>query len=174
MPECKVKKTLWLPGTDHAAIATQTKVEKNIIKEGKYKDPRKELEREQFLEEVKKFANESHDTIVNQAKKMGASLDWSHEAYTLDKVRNKAVNLVFKQMYEDGLIYQDYKVVNWCSRCQSTLSDDELEHKEVAGKLYTFKYDKDFPIAISTTRPETKFGDVAIAVHPNHDIPAYF
>ena len=158
-------KTLWLPGTDHAAIATQTKVEKLLIEKG-IKDPKKELGREKFLGEVEKFAQESHDTIINQCKKMGSSMDWGREAYTLDDERNLAVRTVFKKMYDDSLIYRGYRLVNWCPRCKSTLADDEVEHKEQIAKLYTFKYSKDFPIAIATTRPETKLGDTAVAVNP--------
>ncbi len=158
-------RTLWLPGTDHAAIATQTKVEKLLIEKG-IKDPKKELGRDKFLAEVEKFAQESHDTIIDQCKKMGSSMDWSRESYTLDEARNLAVRTVFKKMYDDGLIYRGYRLVNWCPRCKSTLADDEVEHKEQIAKLYTFKYSKDFPIAIATTRPETKLGDVAVAVSP--------
>ncbi len=157
--------TLWLPGTDHAAIATQTKVEKLLIEKG-IKDPKNELGREKFLAEVEKFAQESHDTIVDQCKKMGSSMDWSREAYTLDDDRNLAVRTVFKKMYDDSLIYRGYRLVNWCPRCKSTLADDEVEHKEQIAKLYTFKYSKDFPISIATTRPETKLGDTALAVNP--------
>ena len=159
------KRALWIPGTDHAAIATQAKVEKNLIASG-LKDPRRELGRETFLEHVEAFASQSHDTIVNQVRKMGASIDWSREAYTLDAARNRAVNAVFKMMYDDGLIYRGNRVINWCPRCQSTLADDEVEHKETTAKLYTFKYDSAFPISISSTRPETKLGDTAVAVHP--------
>lgn len=158
------KKTLWVPGTDHAAIATQTKVEKLLT--GKYKDPRKELGREAFLEKVNEFALASHDTIVGQVRKMGASIDWSREAYTLDETRNRAVNLVFKQMYDDGLIYRGFRVVNWDPLGRTVVSDDEVLHKETTATLVTFTYGKDFPIAISTTRPETKVGDTAVAVHP--------
>lgn len=161
-------KTLWLPGTDHAAIATQTKVEKLLIEKG-IKEPKKELGREKFLSEVEKFAQESHDTIVNQCKKMGSSMDWSREAYTLDDERNLAVRHVFKKMYDDNLIYRGYRLVNWCPRCKSTLADDEVEHKEQIAKLYTFKYSKDFPISIATTRPETKLGDTAVAVNPTDE-----
>ncbi len=161
----KGDKTLWVPGTDHAAIATQTKVEKLLVAKG-LKNPRQELGREKFLEEVKKFAQQSHDTIVNQCKKMGSSLDWSREAFTLDEQRNLAVRTIFKMMYDDGLIYRDYRIVNWCPHCHSTLADDEVEYKEQTAKIYTFKYGKDFPIAISTTRPETKLGDTALAVNP--------
>lgn len=161
----KGDRTLWIPGTDHAAIATQAKVEKLLIAKGS-KNPRQDLGREKFLAEVKKFAQKSHDTIVNQARKMGASLDWSREAFTLDEQRNLAVRTVFKKMYDDGLIYRGYRIVNWCPHCLSTLADDEVVHKDQVAKLYTFKYDKDFPIAISTTRPETKLGDTAVAVNP--------
>src|SRR3989344_1007545 len=161
----KGDRTLWVPGTDHAAIATQAKVEKLLMEKG-LKNPRQELGREKFLAEVKKFAQESHDIIVNQSRKMGASLDWSREAFTLDEPRNLAVRAVFKKMYDDGLIYRGHRIVNWCPHCLSTLADDEVVYKEQVAKLYTFKYDKDFPIAISTTRPETKLGDTAVAANP--------
>ncbi|PLX26498.1 valine--tRNA ligase [Candidatus Parcubacteria bacterium] len=159
-------KTLWLPGTDHAAIATQTKVEKIIKEEG---TSRHEMGREKFLDRVRQFAQDSHDTIVNQCKKMGSSLDWSREAYTLDETRERAVNSVFKMMYDDGLIIRGERVINWCPRCHSTLADDEVEYKENKTKLYYFKYSKDFPITIATTRPETKLGDTAVAVNPKDD-----
>lgn len=159
------KKTLWLPGTDHAAIATQSKVESILYKEeGKRKQ---DLGREEFLKRVEKFAQESHDTIVGQCKKMGASLDWSREAYTLDEKRSLAVRTAFKRMYDDGLIYRGNRIVNWDPKGQTTVSDDEVDHKEGRGKLYTFTYSKDFPIPIATTRPETKIGDTGVAVHPN-------
>ncbi len=160
------KRTLWLPGTDHAAVATESKVEGLLIKEEGFKKPKEELGRDAFLARVHKFAQDSHDTIVNQSKKMGSSLDWSREAYTLDEPRNLAVRTVFKQMYDDGLIYRGYRVVNWSVKGQSTCSDDELVHVERPGKLYFFKYSHDFPIPIATTRPETKLGDTAVAVHP--------
>ncbi len=163
----KGDRTLWIPGTDHAAVATESKVEGILIKEEGMKKPKEELGREAFLERVKKFAQESHDTIVNQSKKMGSSLDWSREAYTLDETRNLAVRTVFKKMYDDGLIYRGYRVVNWSVKGQSTCSDDELVYVERPAKLYTFKYSKDFPISIATTRPETKLGDTAVAVHPD-------
>lgn len=162
----KGDRTLWIPGTDHAAVATESKVEGILIKEEGMKKPKEELGREAFLERVKKFAQESHDTIVNQSKKMGSSLDWSREAYTLDDVRSKAVRTVFKKMYDDGLIYRGYRVINWSVKGQSTCSDDELVYVERPAKLYTFKYAKDFPISIATTRPETKLGDTAVAVNP--------
>jgi len=162
------KKALWIPGSDHAAIATQVKVEQLLIAQG-MKDPRKELGREKFLEKVVAFAEESATTIRNQVRKMGSSCDWSREKYTLDEERNKAVNAMFKMMYEDGIIERGYRVVNWDPQFQTTLSDDEVLTKETTAKLLTFTYEKDFPIAISTTRPETKFGDLAVAVHPDDE-----
>jgi valyl-tRNA synthetase len=157
------KRTLWLPGTDHAAIATQVKVEKILQKEGLRKH---DLGREDFLKRVDAFAQESHDTIVNQIKKMGSSVDWSREAFTLDEARQKAVFTAFKNMYEDGLIYRKNKIVNWDPKGQTVVSDDEVNHEERKGKLYYFKYSADFPITIATTRPETKLGDTAVAVNP--------
>lgn len=161
------KRTLWLPGTDHAAIATQSKVEKILEKEeGKRKI---DLGREEFLKRVNKFAQDSHDTIVNQSKKMGASLDWSREAFTLDEKRNFAVRTAFKNMYDDGLIYRGHRIVNWDPKGQTVISDDEIVYEERKAKMYTFKYSADFPIAISTTRPETKVGDTAVAVNPTDE-----
>lgn len=166
------KKTLWLPGTDHASIATSTKVENLFFKsEGK---TRHDLGRDEFLRRVNQFAKDSHDTIVGQMRKMGASVDWSREAYTLDDARNKAVNFAFKKMYDDGLIYRGHRVVNWDPIGQTTISDIEIVYKEVEATLYTFKYSKDFPIAISSTRPETKVGDTAVAVHPSDERYAKF
>lgn len=163
----KGDRTLWLPGTDHAAIATQSKVEKILMnEEGK---SRHDLGREEFLARVEAFAQDSHDTIVNQTKKMGSSLDWSREAYTLDDKRSLAVRTAFKKMYDDGLIYRGYRPVNWSVKGQSTCSDDELVYVDRTAKLYTFRYSKDFPISIATTRPETKLGDTAVAVHPDDE-----
>ncbi len=160
-------KALWIPGTDHAAIATQNVVEKKILNEKSL--TRHDLGREKFLEEVWLFLNETQNTILHQIKKTGASLDWSRLAFTLDEKRQKAVRLMFKEMYNEGIIYQGERLVNWCPRCSSTLADDEIEYKEQDAKIYTFKYDKDFPISISTTRPETKLGDTAIAVNPKDE-----
>ncbi len=161
------KKTLWLPGTDHAAIATQSKVE-GIVKKEEGKS-RHDLGREEMLNRINTFAQNSHDTIISQIKTLGASCDWSREAFTLDEKRNFAVNTVFKKMYEDGLIYRGYRVVNWDPKGQTTISDDEIVYEERDTTLYTFKYSHDFPISISTTRPETKVGDVAVAVHPEDE-----
>ena len=159
--------TVWIPGTDHAAIATQNVVEKKMYKnENK---TRHDLGREKFLAKVDEHVQESKNIIKNQVRKMGSSLDWSREAYTLDETRSKAVRKVFKQMYDEGLIYRGDRVVNWCPRCHSTLADDEVEYKEQKAKLYTFKYSKDFPFTIATTRPETKLGDTAVAVNPKDE-----
>jgi valyl-tRNA synthetase len=160
------QRALWLPGTDHAAIATQTRVEKDLKKAGV---SRHDLGREKFLAKVEQFAADSRDYINNQVKKMGSSCDWSREAYTLDPVRTRAVRLIFKMMHDDGLIYRGERIINWCPRCQSTLADDEVEYRKQKSKLYTFRYDKNFPFPISTTRPETKLGDSGVAVNPNDE-----
>lgn len=160
------RRALWLPGTDHAAIATQSKVEKLLEKDGVRKN---DLGRDAFLEKVNEFAQNSHDTIIGQLKAMGASLDWSREAFTLDEPRTRAVRTAFKNMFDDGLIYRAHKVVNWDPKGQTVISDDEVVHQERDAVLYTFKYSADFPIAISSTRPETKVGDTAVAVHPEDE-----
>ncbi|MEK7633010.1 MAG: valine--tRNA ligase [Patescibacteria group bacterium] len=162
------KKALLIPGTDHAALPTQAKVEKLLMADG-IKNPRQELGREKLVEKIREFAEQSKSTILSQVKKMGTSADWSRLAYTFDEKRNVAVNELFTRMYNDGLIYRGFRVVNWSVKGQSTSSDDEIETIERASVLYTFKYSKDFPIAISTTRPETKVGDTAVAVHPADD-----
>jgi valyl-tRNA synthetase len=159
-------RTLWIPGTDHAAIATQSKVEKLLQKE---KIRKHDIGREAFLKHVHDFADDSQSTILSQVKKMGASVDWSRLAYTLDEEREQAVRTAFKNMYDDGLIYRDYRIVNWDPKGQTVISDDEIVHQERKAIMYTFKYSEDFPFAISTTRPETKVGDTAVAVHPNDE-----
>lgn len=157
-------KTVWIPGTDHAGIATQSKVEKILQKEeGK---SRFDLGREKFLEKVENFARDSHDTIVAQCKSMGASLDWSRECYTLDETRNKAVREVFVRMYNDGIIYRGYRVINWDPVGQTVISDDEVVHKDETTKFYYFKYG---PFVIGTARPETKFGDKYVVMHPDDE-----
>jgi len=160
------KKALLIPGTDHAAVATQAKVESDLVKSGKYKNPRQELGREKLLEIIRDYAERSKETILGQIRKMGTSCDWSRLAYTFDSARSRAVNEVFARMYRDGLIYRGYRVVNWSVKGQSTCSDEELVYIERPAKLYTFKYSKDFPIPIATTRPETKLGDTAVAINP--------
>lgn len=152
--------TLWLPGTDHAAIATQNKVEKLIAEEG---ETRESLGRRKFLSRVKQYVADSQDTIRNQIRKMGASVDWSRERYTMDDDLSHAVRTAFHKMFNDGLIYRGHRIVNWCPRCQSTLADDELEYKEETTRFYYLKYG---PVVIGTARPETKFHDKIIIVHP--------
>lgn len=157
--------TLWVPGTDHAAIATQSVVEAQLQKTG-IKNPRTELGREKLLEEIKIFVEKSKNTIRNQVRKMGASCDWSREKYTLEDDLNIAVNEFFRLMYEDGLIYHGDRIVNWDPIMQTTVADDELEYKEETTKFYYFQYG---PVIIGTARPETKFGDKVIVVNPNDE-----
>ena len=158
------RRTLYIPGTDHAAIATQARVEKEIYKkEGK---SRYDLGREEMLNRIQAFIDEHKPIMREQMRVMGASCDWSREAYTLDEPRNLAVRTMFKKMYDDGLIYRGHRIVNWDPKGQTTISDDEIVYETRPAKIYTFRYSKDFPISISTTRPETKVGDVAVAVHP--------
>ncbi len=152
---------LWIPGTDHASIATQNKVEQLLAKKGKTKH---DLGRKDFLKEVHKYVKNSQDTIRNQIRKMGSSCDWSRERYTLDKGLTNAVQEIFVKMYKDGLIYRGDRIVNWCPRCESTLANDEVNYKEVKEKLYWIKYG---PFVVVTTRPETMLGDTAVAVHPS-------
>jgi len=160
------KRALWLPGTDHAAIATQAKVEADLYK--KEKKTRFDFPREEFLKMVEAFAQSSHDTIINQLKKLGASADWSREAYTLDEQRTLAVRTAFKRMYDDGIIYRGARIVNWDPKLKTTVSDDEIEWKEEKTPLYYLKYG---PFTIATARPETKFGDKYVVMHP--DDPRY-
>ncbi|MBI3952697.1 MAG: valine--tRNA ligase [Candidatus Doudnabacteria bacterium] len=160
----KGEKALWLPGTDHAAIATNTKVEKILTKEeGKN---RHDIGREAFIAKVEEFVAASRGTIQNQLRKVGASADWSREAFTFDETRNLAVRTAFKRMFDAGLIYRGIRVINWDPKGQTAVSDDEVVYKQELGQLFYFKYSKDFPITIATTRPETKLGDTAVAVHP--------
>lgn len=161
------KRALWIPGTDHAALATQNVVEKAILKEeGK---TRHDLGRPELVRRIEEFVESKRDRIKLQFRKMGASLDWSREAFTLDEERSHAVRVMFKKMFDDGVIYRGDRVINWCPRCASTLSDDELETKARTAKLYYFKYNHDFPITIASTQPETKLGDTAVAVHPSDE-----
>jgi valyl-tRNA synthetase len=156
--------TLWIPGTDHAGIATQNVVEKKLRKSGK---SRHDLGREEFIKEVWTWKNEYGNKIIDQLKKLGCSCDWSRERFTMDDDYTKAIEFAFKRYFDKGYIYQGTRVVNWCVRCQTSISDLEVEHVKENAKLYYFKYDKDFPITIATTRPETKLGDVAVAVNPS-------
>lgn len=158
----KGEKTLWLPGTDHAAIATQVKVEEILFKE--QKKTRHDFPRDEFLGMVNDFAQKSHDTIANQVKKMGASVDWSREAYTLDAPRQRAVRTAFKRMHDAGLIYQGHRIVNWDPKLKTTVSDVEIDWVEEKTPLYYIKYG---PFIIATARPETKFGDKYVVMHPD-------
>lgn len=161
------KKTLWVPGTDSAAIATQARVEKEIQKsEGK---SRHDLGREELLKRIDVFVENNKSTMLAQMRAIGASLDWSRYAYTMDEKRYNAVMEAFVRMYDAGLIYRGNRIVNWDPKGQTTISDDEIVHEERQARLYTFKYSPDFPITISTTRPETKVGDTAVAVHPEDE-----
>ena len=158
--------TLWVPGTDHAGIATQNVVEKQLRKENK---TRHDLGREKFVELTWQWANEHKSRILDQLKRLGASFDRSRERFTLDEGCSKAVKEVFVSLYNKGLIYKGAYIVNWCPRCQSAISDIETEYKTEQGHLWEISYplkDEIGAIVIATTRPETMFGDVAIAVNP--------
>jgi valyl-tRNA synthetase len=157
---------LWLPGTDHAGIATQNVVEKKLKAEGK---SRHDLGREAFIAEVWKWKEKHHHQIVSQLDALGCSCDWSRERFTLDPGLSRAVRKVFVALYEKGLIYQGDYIVNWCPRCHTALSDEEVDHEEVKGELTTIRYplaDGSGAIEVATTRPETMLGDAAVAVHP--------
>ncbi|HNX69473.1 MAG TPA: valine--tRNA ligase [Candidatus Omnitrophota bacterium] len=170
----KGRDTLWIPGVDHAGIATQNVVEKKLAKE---KKTRWDLGREKFLEEVWKWKNEHGSTITRQLRRLGASCDWTRERFTMDEGLSKAVREAFVTLYERGLIYRGNYIINWCPRCQTALSDEEAAHKDVQGGLYHLKYPivgKSGPyekmgedhIVVATTRPETMLGDTAVAIHP--------
>lgn len=160
--------TLWVPGTDHAGIATQNVVEKELAKEGV---SRYDLGRERFLEKVWEWKNIYRNNIVNQIKQMGFSCDWSRERFTMDEHCSKAVRTAFVSLYKKGLIYKGERIINWCPRCRTALSDIEVEYEETKDKLYYIKYPlKDGGyITIATVRPETMLGDTAVAVNPNDE-----
>jgi valyl-tRNA synthetase len=158
------KEALWLPGTDHAAIATESVVIKKIQEEEKIADPRAKLGREELLKRIAHFVDNSQDTIRSQVRKMGASCDWSRERYTMDASLSRCVNEVFVKMYKDGLIYRGHRIVNWDPKMKTTVSDDEMEYKDEKSPFYTFKYG---PFEIGTARPETKFGDKYVVMHPD-------
>ena len=158
---------LWIPGTDHAGIATQAVVEKKLRAEGK---TRFDLGREKFLEETWKWTNEHKSAILDQCKRLGVSFDRSRERFTFDEGCSEAVKEVFVKLYEKGLIYKGAYIVNWCPRCQSAISDIETEYETEQGHLWEISYplkEEQGAIVVATTRPETMFGDVAIAVHPD-------
>ncbi len=161
------KCALWLPGTDHAGIATQNVVEKELAKEGLSKE---DLGREKFVERVWQWREEYGNTIVNQLKRIGCSCDWERERFTMDEGYSDAVKKVFVKLYEEGLIYKGHRIINWCPRCLTALSDIEVEHKDTKGHLWHIRYpfkNSDEYLTVATTRPETMLGDVAVAVHPN-------
>lgn len=160
---------LWLPGTDHAGIATQNVVEKMLAKEGL---SRHDIGREKFIERVWQWKEESGGQIINQLKRLGASCDWDRERFTMDEGLSRAVKKVFVQLYQEGLIYRSNYIVNWCPRCHTALSDLEVEHEEKDSFLYHILYPvkgSEEKICIATTRPETMLGDTAVAVHPEDD-----
>ncbi|MBL7069173.1 MAG: valine--tRNA ligase [Candidatus Omnitrophica bacterium] len=166
---------LWLPGTDHAGIATQNVVEKELAKENK---KRQDLGREEFLKRVWKWREEYGNTIIKQLKKLGCSCDWSRTRFTMDEGLSDAVLEVFIRLYEKGLVYKGDYIINWCPRCQTALSDEEAQHRDVEGMLYYIKYPVKNPkseirnpkkeeyVIVATTRPETMLGDVAVAFSP--------
>ena len=160
------KETLWLPGIDHAGIATQSVVERELLSKG---IKREDLGREKFLEEVWKWKREYGDTILEQCKKLGVSADWRRLRFTLDDKYADAVLEAFVTYYNEGLLYRGEKIINWCPRCHTALSDIEVEYEEEKGKLYFISYpleDGSGSIVVATTRPETMLGDTAVAVHP--------
>ena len=161
--------TLWLPGQDHASIATEVKVENELLKQGLVK---KEMGREAFLEKVWEWSDEYRERIRTQLKKMGCSADFTREAFTMDENLDKAVKHVFVKLYNEGLIYQGNRITNWCPKCQTALSDAEIEYKEQDGYFWHINYplaDGSGYLEIATTRPETLLGDTAVAVNPSDD-----
>ena len=161
------KNTLWVPGTDHAGIATQNVVERQLAKE--HVD-RNILGREKFIEKVWEWKKEYGNRIIDQLKRLGASCDWDRERFTMDEGLSRAVREVFVTLYEEGLIYRGERLINWCPRCHTALSDIEVEHEDEKGKLYHIAYplshDHSIRLTVATTRPETMLGDTAVAVHP--------
>jgi valyl-tRNA synthetase len=168
---CRYKKmrgydVLWVPGTDHAGIATQNVVERNLASQGK---KREDLGREKFIEAVWEWREKYGGAIINQMKRIGASCDWKRERFTMDAGLSRSVKEVFVRLYNEGLIYKGNYIINWCPRCNTALSDLEVDHKDISGKLYYIRYpfenNEDY-LTIATTRPETMLGDTAVAVNP--------
>lgn len=161
------RNVLWMPGMDHAGIATQNVVERQLAVEG---TSREQLGREKFVERVWAWKAQSGGIIIQQLKRLGASCDWDRLRFTMDEGLSKAVLEVFVRLYEDGLIYRGERLINWCPRCLTALSDIEVEHEEIKGKLYSIEYplehDPAIHLTVATTRPETMLGDTAVAVHP--------
>ena len=161
------RNVLWLPGTDHAGIATQNVVEKQLMAEGA---SRESLGRDRFIERIWQWKATSGDTIIRQQKRLGESCDWDRLRFTMDEGLSTAVLEVFVRLYDEGLIYRGERLINWCPRCLTALSDIEVEHEDIKGKLYSIEYpleqDPTIRLTVATTRPETMFGDTAVAVHP--------
>jgi valyl-tRNA synthetase len=160
---------LWMPGTDHAGIATQNVVEKKLAAEG---TDRHQLGREKFIEAVWQWREKYGSAIINQLKRLGASCDWQRERFTMDEGLSTAVRKVFVQLYQEGLIYRGNRIINWCHRCHTALADLEVEHEDRDGNLYHIRYpykDGTGAIVVATTRPETMLGDTAVAVHPDDE-----
>jgi len=161
--------TLWLPGVDHAGIATQNMVEKELAKEGK---TRHDIGREELIKKIWEWKEEKGGRIIEQLKQLGASCDWSRQRFTMDEGLSDAVKEVFIRLYEKGLIYKGKRIINWCPRCVTALSNDEVEYAESEGKLWDIRYplaDGTGFLTVATTRPETMLGDTAVAVHPDDD-----
>jgi len=162
--------TLWVPGTDHAGIATQIKVEENLRKEKGL--TRHDVGREKFLEMVWDWKAQYSDNIKNQLRRIGSSCDWTREAFTMSDTLSAAVKKTFVRLWDKGLIYRGFRIANWCPHCNTALSDAEVEHKEIPGSFWHIRYpiaDGSGYITVATTRPETMFGDTAVAVHPEDE-----
>ena len=155
--------TLWLPGTDHAGFETQVVFERSLKEKGK---SRFDFDRDSLFKEIWNFVEENKEIIQNQMKRMGPGLDWSRYTYTLDESVVKTVTSTFKKMLSEGLIYRDNYIVNYCPKCGTTFADLEIKHRDKISGLYFIKYG---PLVVATTRPETKFGDVALAVNPEDE-----
>jgi valyl-tRNA synthetase len=169
MKRMKGFEALWLPGMDHAGIATQNVVEKQLAAQGK---SRHDLGREEFVKKVWEWKAESGGAILGQMRRLGESVDWSREAFTMDANGTRAVPTIFKKLYDADLIYRAERIINWCTRCLTALSDIEVEHSDVEGEFVSVRYgDGEQQITVATTRPETMLGDGAVAVHP--DDPRY-
>ena len=161
------KEACWIPGTDHASIATETKVIKMLEEKGINKN---DLSREEFLEYAWEWKEKYGGIIINQLKKLGCSCDWERKRFTMDEGYSKAVLESFVKLYEKGLIYKGHRLVNWCPESKSAISDEEVIHKEINGDLWYFRYpikEEDEYLVVATTRPETMLGDSAVAVNPN-------
>src|SRR5690606_13189175 len=158
---------LWLPGMDHAGIATQNVVERELAKDG---TSRHDLGREKFVERVWDWKNEYGGKILGQMRRLGDGVDWPRERFTMDERLSRAVQTMFKRLYDDDLVYQAERIINWCPRCMTALSDIEVDHSDDDGELVSIRYgDGDASVVVATTRAETMLGDTAVAVHPDDE-----